>query len=55
MANLPNLKTLGEIVNSGLVAENKKDFLEKLEAYTDAAIGNELHRQNVYHVRINDV
>lgn len=38
-----------------LYDEGKKDFFEKFEAYTDAAIGNELHRQNVYHVRMNEI
>lgn len=35
--------------------EDKRDFFEKFEAYTNAAVGNELHRQNVYHVRVNEV
>ena len=30
-------------------------FFDKFQAYTDNVIGNELHRQNVYQVRMNDV
>lgn len=33
----------------------KKMFFDKFQAYTDNAIGNELHRQNVYQVRMNDL
>jgi len=32
-----------------------KDFVEKFVAYADAAVGNELHRQHAYVVRMNDV
>jgi ribonuclease HI len=35
--------------------DGKKLFFDKFEAYTDNAIGNELHRQNVYQVRMNDI
>jgi ribonuclease HI len=35
--------------------EVRKDFFEKYEAYATVAIGNELHRGNMYHVRMNDV
>lgn len=35
--------------------EQGKDFFEKFEAYADAVVGNELHRQNVYRVRMNAV
>jgi ribonuclease HI len=35
--------------------EGKKMFFDKFEAYADNAIGNEIHRQNVYQVRMNDV
>jgi hypothetical protein len=34
--------------------EAKGMFFEKCEAYTSNEIGNELHRQNVYHVRMNE-
>ena len=33
----------------------KKDFFEKFTAYADASVGNELHRQHSYIVRMNDV
>jgi hypothetical protein len=33
----------------------RKMFFDKFQAYTDNVIGNELHRQNVYQVRMNDV
>ena len=32
-----------------------KDFVEKFVAYADAALGNELHRQHAYIVRVNHV
>jgi ribonuclease HI len=35
--------------------EVRKDFFEKFEAYVSASIGGDLHRQNVYRVRMNDV
>jgi ribonuclease HI len=35
--------------------EAKGMFFDKFEAYTTTEIGNELHRQNVFHVRMNDV
>jgi hypothetical protein len=35
--------------------DNTKVFFDKFQAYTDNAIGNELHRQNVYQVRMNDL
>jgi len=34
--------------------ESKRLFFDKFQAYTNNAIGNELHRQNVYQVRMND-
>ena len=34
--------------------EAKKLFFDKFQAYTTNAVGNELHRQNVYKVRMND-
>jgi len=34
--------------------ESKKMFFDKFQAYTDNAIGNQIHRQNVYQVRMND-
>ena len=33
---------------------DKRDFCEKYEAYASDDIGNELHRQNVHQVRMND-
>lgn len=36
-------------------SEEKLDFFDKYMAYADSSIGNELHRQNVYRVRMNDV
>lgn len=36
-------------------SEVRKDFIDKHMAYTEAAIGNALHRQHVYRVRMNDV
>jgi ribonuclease HI len=33
----------------------RRDFFEKFEAYAEPLVGNELHRQNVYHVRMNDM
>jgi hypothetical protein len=36
-------------------AQSQKMFVDKFQAYVDNAIGNELHRQNVYQVRMNDV
>jgi ribonuclease HI len=36
-------------------SEEKLDFFDKYMAYADSLIGNELHRQNVYRVRMNDV
>jgi hypothetical protein len=35
--------------------EAKRMFFDKFEAYADSAIGNELHRQNIYQIRMNDV
>jgi hypothetical protein len=35
--------------------EAKGMFFDKFEAYADSAIGNELHRQNIYQIRMNDV
>lgn len=35
--------------------EPRKDFFEKFEAYADSAIGDRLHRQHVYLVRMNSV
>src|SRR5260370_6203001 len=35
--------------------DGRKLFYDKLQAYTDNAIGNELHRQNVYQVSMNDL
>jgi ribonuclease HI len=34
--------------------EAKEMFFDKFEAYASSQIGNELHRQNVYQVRMND-
>jgi ribonuclease HI len=34
--------------------ETKRMFFDKFEAYASPVIGNELHRQNVYEVRMND-
>jgi ribonuclease HI len=34
--------------------DRKKMFFDKFQAYTDNAIGNDLHRQNVYQVRMNN-
>jgi ribonuclease HI len=36
-------------------SEDKKDFFDKYVAYAEHAIGNELHRQHVYRVQMNDV
>jgi len=38
-----------------LYSEEKKDFFEKFMAYSDVQLGNDLHRQNVYLVRMNNV
>ena len=38
-----------------LYSEQAKDFIEKFVAYADAALGNELHRQHSYVVRMNDI
>ena len=38
-----------------LYSAQAKDFIEKFVAYADAAVGNELHRQHAYVVRMNDV
>lgn len=38
-----------------LYSEQEKDFIEKFVAYADAALGNELHRQHAYIIRMNDV
>ncbi len=38
-----------------LYSAQVKDFVEKFVAYADAALGNELHRQHAYIVRMNDV
>lgn len=35
--------------------ESASDFVEKFVAYADAEIGNQLHRQNVYVVRMNSL
>jgi len=35
--------------------DSRRLFFDKFQAYTDNAIGNELHRQNVYQVRMNDI
>jgi hypothetical protein len=35
--------------------EDTQDFFDKYHAYCDAPIGNALHRQHVYRVRMNDV
>lgn len=35
--------------------EAKRDFFEKFEAYSEASVGNELHRMHVYRVRMNDL
>jgi hypothetical protein len=36
-------------------SSEKKDFFEKFMAYADASVGNNLHRQHSYIVRMNDV
>jgi ribonuclease HI len=36
-------------------SEEKRDFFEKYQAYADSSIGNALHRQNVYRVRMNNI
>jgi ribonuclease HI len=36
-------------------SQDKNDFFDKYFAYADAPIGNVLHRQHVYLVRMNDV
>jgi len=36
-------------------SQEKSDFFDKYFAYADAVIGNYLHRQNVYRVRMNAV
>jgi ribonuclease HI len=36
-------------------SEEKLDFFDKYTAYADSSIGNALHRQNVYRVRMNNV
>jgi ribonuclease HI len=36
-------------------SEEKQDFFDKYMAYAQPVIGNALHRQNVYRVRMNDV
>jgi ribonuclease HI len=33
----------------------RKDFFDKFEAYADSSVGDQLHRQNVYRVRMNAV
>jgi ribonuclease HI len=38
-----------------LYSAQAKDFIEKFVAYTDPHIGNELHRQHTYVVRMNDI
>jgi ribonuclease HI len=38
-----------------LYSVQAKDFIEKFVAYADATLGNELHRQHAYVVRMNDV
>ena len=35
--------------------EARKDFFEKFEVYVDSALGNELHRQRAFRVRLNDL
>ncbi len=35
-------------------SEEKRDFFEKYMAYAEARLGNSLHRQNVYLVRMNN-
>ena len=36
-------------------SEEKKDFFDKFTAYAAPAVGNQLHRQHNYLVRMNDV
>lgn len=36
-------------------SEEKKDFFDKFTAYAAPAVGNQLHRQHIYLVRMNDV
>jgi len=38
-----------------LYSAEKKDFFEKFMAYADASVGNDLHRQHAYVVRMNEV
>lgn len=38
-----------------LYSAQAKDFVEKFVAYADASLGNVLHRQHTYVVRLNDV
>jgi ribonuclease HI len=38
-----------------LYSAEAKDFVEKFVAYADAVLGNSLHRQHAYVVRMNDV
>ncbi len=38
-----------------IYSAEKKDFFDKFSAYADASVGNELHRQHSYIVRMNDV
>lgn len=38
-----------------LFSAGANDFVDKFVAYADAALGNDLHRQHVYAVRMNDV
>lgn len=38
-----------------LFSVKAKDFVEKFLAYADRAVGNVLHRQHVYVVRMNDI
>jgi hypothetical protein len=36
-------------------SEERTDFCDKYFVYADSEIGNALHRQNVYRVRMNDI
>jgi hypothetical protein len=38
-----------------LYSNEAKDFVEKFVAYAHATLGNDLHRQHAYLVRMNDV
>jgi ribonuclease HI len=43
-----------QAVRFQIYSEEKRDFFDKFSARTDDAIGNSLHRGNVFRVRMND-